>query len=76
MASKKASMFSTEAANRHQEQEALTNKLTAPESIKPERKVRMNITLPSDYKDRLNAAASEKHLSASVLIQMWIDENC
>lgn len=78
MANKKpTSMFSAEAIERHQEQEALTNKLTAPVgSIKPERKVRMNITLASEYKDRLNAAASKKGLSASVLIQMWIDENC
>ncbi len=77
MANKKpTSMFSADAAQRHQEQEALKAKLTAPESSKPERKVRMNITLASDYKDRLIAAASKKGLSASVLIQIWIDENC
>lgn len=73
---KHTSMFSADAAKRHQEQETLTQKLTAPESSKPENKVRMNITLPQDYKDKLNAAAKEKHLSASVLIQMWIDEHC
>ena len=40
------------------------------------RKVPMNITLPVEYKEKLQAYAKEKHLSASILIQMWIDEHC
>ena len=74
---KNTSMFSTEAAKRHNEQETIKAQIgLAAEPPKSKRKVRMNITLPQDYKDRLTAAASEKHLSASVLIQMWIDEHC
>lgn len=78
MATKKTtSMFSAEAAKRHEDQENIKAHLgLAAEPVKSKRKVRMNITLPQDYKDRLTAAASEKHLSASVLIQMWIDEHC
>lgn len=73
--SKKQSMFSTEAANRHQEQTALANQLTgAPKP--PTRKVPMNITLPLEHKNKLQAAAKAKGLSASVIIQMWIDEHC
>ena len=68
-------MFSTEALKRHQEQETIKATIGLSGAKKP-RKVPMNITLPSDYKDRLTAAAKEKHLSASVLIQMWIDEHC
>lgn len=74
MANKPQSMFSVDAAKRHQEQTAIESQLTGAPN--PARKVPMNITLPKDYKDRLTAAAREKHISASVLIQTWIDENC
>lgn len=71
----KPNMFSLDAAKRHQEQTALTNELTgAPKP--PTRKVPMNITLPLDHKNKLVAAAKAKGLSASVIIQMWIDEHC
>ena len=71
---KNESIFSTAALKRQQEQEAIESQLKG--SPKPTRKVPMNITLPKDYKDRLTAAARERHISASVLIQTWIDEHC
>ena len=74
MQTKPKSMFSVDAAKRHEEQTALESQLKG--SPKPTRKVPMNITLPKEYKDRLTAAARERHISASVLIQTWIDEHC
>lgn len=74
MTKKPQSMFSVDAAKRHQEQTALASELTG--APKPTRKVPMNITLPLDYKNRLVETAKAKGLSASVIIQMWIDEHC
>lgn len=70
------SMFSEDAEKRRKDQELLEAKLTGNPVKTSNRKVPMNITLPVEYKDRLIAAAKEKSLSASVLIQMWIDEHC
>ena len=75
MAVIKQSMFSLDAAKRHKEQESLESQLKGSPKIS-NRKVPMNITLPQEYKDRLTAAASSKHISASVMIQTWIDEFC
>ncbi len=70
-------IFSVDAVLRQKEQEKMEQKLskshTEPVS---DRKVPMNITLPVEYKEKLQSYAKEKHLSASVLIQMWIDEHC
>lgn len=74
MSKKPQSMFSVDAAKRHQEQTALASQLTG--APKPTRKVPMNITLPLEYKNRLVETAKAKGLSASVIIQMWIDEHC
>lgn len=74
MTKKPQSMFSLDAAKRHQEQTALASELTG--APKPTRKVPMNITLPLEYKNRLVETAKTKGLSASVIIQMWIDEHC
>lgn len=74
MTKKPQSMFSIDAAKRHQEQTALASQLTG--APKPTRKVPMNITLPLEYKNRLVETAKAKGLSASVIIQMWIDEHC
>ncbi len=74
MTKKPQSMFSVDAAKRHQEQTALASQLTG--APKPTRKVPMNITLPLEYKNRLVETAKAKGLSASVIIQMWIDEHC
>lgn len=74
MSNKPKSMFSVDAAKRHQEQTALTSQLTG--APKPTRKVPMNITLPLEHKNKLVEAAKAKGLSASIIIQMWIDEHC
>ena len=74
MATKPKSIFSVDAAKRHQEQTALATELTG--APKPTRKVPMNITLPVEHKKKLQAAAKAKGLSASLIIQMWIDEHC
>lgn len=71
---KKQSMFSIDAAARAQEQTAIESSLKGIK--KSNRKVAMNISLSQDYKDRLIAYANSKGLSASVIVQMWIDEHC
>ncbi len=68
--------FMHDAEKRQEEQQQIEAQLTGSETKGSTRKERMNITLPSSYKKRLIAAAREKSLSASVLIQMWIDEHC
>lgn len=75
---KKTSMFSAEAISRQKEQEAIKEQLglSSGAPAATDKKVRMNITLSNEHKDRLNTAAKQKHVSASVLIQQWIDENC
>ncbi len=67
-----------EQQKRIKEQENLTA-MAKPEGNKIQRKTRkvcMNITLPQEYKERLQEYSSQRQLSASVLIQMWIDEHC
>ena len=74
----KESIFSVEAVKREQEQADLQKKVGLNVEKKPlsNRKVPMNITLPPEYKYKLQDYARKKHLSASILIQMWIDEHC
>ena len=74
----KESIFSVEAVKRQQEQANIQKKvgLNSEEKIISTRKVPMNITLPLEYKYKLQEYAKKKHLSASILIQMWIDEFC
>ena len=74
----KESIFSVEAIKRQQEQADIQKKvgLNSEEKIIQTRKVPMNITLPLEYKYKLQEYAKKKHLSASILIQMWIDEFC
>lgn len=68
--------FMQDAEKRQEEQQQIEAQLTGSDTMKSNRKERMNITLPSSYKKRLISAAEEKALSCSVLIQMWIDEHC
>lgn len=71
------SIFSVDAVKRQKEQEKIEKKLSKSHTEDvSSRKVPMNITLPVEYKEKLQSYAKEKHLSASVLIQMWIDEHC
>ena len=74
----KESIFSVEAIKRQQEQDDIQKKvsLNSEEKIIQTRKVPMNITLSLEYKYKLQEYAKKKHLSASILIQMWIDEFC
>ena len=71
----KESIFSVEAVKREQEQANLQRKvgLRIEES---RNKVPMNITLSPEHKYKLQEYARKKHLSASILIQLWIDEKC
>ena len=67
------SIFDDAAESRQQEQERIEAQLTNKAS---NRKEHLNISLPKEYKDKLFAYAKKRCLSASVLIQMWIDEHC
>ena len=64
-------IFSIEAVKREQEQARLQKQVTVPE-----KKVPMNITLSVEHKEKLKSYARKKHLSASIIIQMWIDDFC
>lgn len=88
---KPKSIFDLDAEKRQEAQELLKEQINAkvnnepappaaPEEAKrsrrtSSRKVRMNIVLPSETKEKLEAAAFEKGLSASVLLQLLIDEH-
>ena len=54
-------------------QSAIQNAKSAPSSKK---KVRLDVTLPADTKQRLIQYADSKNLSAAVVVQMLIDEHC
>lgn len=88
---KPKSIFDLDAEKRQEQQELLKEQINskvnnepvtpaAPEEAKrsrrtSSRKVRMNIVLPAETKEKLEAAAFEKGLSASVLLQLLIDEH-
>ena len=67
-------IFSVEAENRQKEQEAIENKIGL--DVPAQRKVPMNITLPPELKIKLKDYARKKNLSASIVIQMWIERFC
>ena len=70
----KESIFSVEAAKRQVEQESLQKKVGL--TVEDKKKVPMNITLFPEHKYKLKEYAKKKHLSASIVIQMWIEEFC
>ena len=70
----KESIFNVEAARRQAEQEILQKKVGLP--VDDKKKVPMNITLFPEHKHMLKEYAKKKHLSASIVIQMWIEEFC
>ena len=77
----KLNTFKQEAEKRQAQQQQIEAQLTGSEEqkveeAKPEKRERMNITLPPGHKKRLEAAARNKSVSASYLIQSWIDEHC
>lgn len=92
MAVKNENIFAQAAAKRKVEQRTLEEQLTGANHVvdsKSEdtaksidaigasnRKVPMNISLPADFKRRLIDYANSKHISASIVIQLWIDEYC
>ena len=76
MAEKK-NMFAEAQKKREAEQADIKAKCgvkTAQVSTK--RKVRLDVTVPQDTKERLLDYAEKKGLSASVVVQILIDEAC
>lgn len=71
---KNQNIFSIEAENRQIEQEVIQDKIGL--RVSSRNKVPMNITLPPELKLKLKDYARKKHLSASIVIQMWIEEFC
>lgn len=67
------SIFTKNAKERQQEQEALmaSNGLIN----KKRNRVRLNITLPVESKEKLQRLADEKNMSVSQLITQWISEH-
>ena len=77
MKTKKESIFSIDAVKRQREQKEIEQKLsgTSKEPIS-NRKIPINLTLTAKHKEKLLNYAREKHLSASILLQIWIDKHC
>ena len=71
---RRKNIFSVEAENRQIEQEAIEDKIGL--NVSTRHKVPMNITLAPELKNKLKEYAQKKHLSASVIIQMWIEKFC
>lgn len=78
MSKKFESAISAEAAANARRERELESKIMAEITGAPktDNKVKMNITLNQDFKDRLQKEARRRGMSASVLIQTWIDEHC
>ena len=77
---KKESIFSTAAAERQKEQQDLENQMTSENkrNDKPkvlDKRVTLNITLPQKHKDKLKEIARQRNLSASIIVQTWIEEH-
>ena len=74
----KESIFSVEAVKRQKQQAEIEKKvgLNTKTETKESRKVPMNITLTAEHKNKLLSYAKEKHLSASLIIQAWVDKYC
>jgi len=70
----KKNIFDVEAVRRQAEQEDLQKKVGL--QIEDKKKVPMNITLLPEHKYLLKEYARKKHLSASIIIQMWIEKYC
>ncbi len=59
-----------------EKQESLHIKEQKEEPKTVTKKVDLHVTIPKATKDKLDKCTKERHLSASVLIQLLIDENC
>lgn len=66
------SMFSKESAKRQKEQ---SEKLAANE-LESIKKVNCNFSLAPSSKEKMHAKAKEMGISASSLLQLWINEHC
>lgn len=76
MAEKK-NMFAEAQKRREAEQANIKAKCGVKSAQAPtKRKVRLDVTVPQDTKERLLDYAEKKGLSASVVVQMLIDEAC
>ena len=71
---KNQNIFSIEAENRQIEQEVIQDKIGL--DIPKHKREPMNITLPPALKIKLKDYARKKNLSASTVVQMWIERFC
>lgn len=76
MAEKK-NMFAEAQKKREAEQADIKAKCGVKTAqVTTKRKVRLDVTVPQNTKERLHDYAEKKGLSASVVVQMLIDEAC
>ena len=76
MAEKK-NMFAEAQKNREAQQADIKAKCGVKTAqVTTKRKVRLDVTVPQNTKERLLDYAEKKGLSASVVVQMLIDEAC
>lgn len=73
---KKENIFQKSAENREREQAKIKKSVGLEVEVPEDKKVAFNIYIPKEYKEKLQKYATSKHMSASTLIQVWIDENC
>jgi hypothetical protein len=68
-------MFSKESAKR-QKEELKHADVGHAEAVQAERKINVNFSLSPASKEKMHAKAKEMGISASSLLQLWINEHC
>lgn len=65
------SIFKTAAMQRSKNQDEIKS------DIQNKRRIdKINLSLPVDYKERLQKYCDEHYVTASAILREWIDENC
>jgi uncharacterized protein YaiL (DUF2058 family) len=69
-------MFSKESAKRQKEESKKHADVGHAEAVQAEKKINVNFSLAPASKDKMHAKAKEMGISASSLLQLWINEHC
>ena len=70
------SMFSKESAKRQKEESKKRADVGHSEEVQAEKKINVNFSLAPASKEKMQAKAKEMGISASSLLQLWINEHC
>lgn len=70
------SMFSKESAKRQKEESKKRADVGHSEEVQTKKKINVNFSLAPASKEKMHAKAKEMGISASSLLQLWINEKC